>query len=152
MFQIATCKALHPFLKTSPKTSKGFSLFKRILKALPKDGGKDKESQSAPQLDGVEEQELRKLLLEATSAAPQPLRQFRLLIIGKMGCGKTTILSKVSTKITSKALENNKFVPGVWWEYGKSDPSFMKLRSYFLFLFLGRSPQSWHGRCNYPQF
>ena len=102
LFQLATREALHPRPKPSPKTLKGFNPFKGILKASSKGWEVDVESESAPQLDDVEEQELKKLLLAATSAAPQPLRKFRLLIIGKTGYGKTTILSKVNTRIISR--------------------------------------------------
>ena len=102
LFQLATREALLPRPKPSPKTLKGFNPFKGILKASSKGWEADVESESAPQLDDIEEQELKKLLLAATSAAPKPLRKFRLLIIGKTGCGKTTILNKVNTRIISR--------------------------------------------------
>jgi Ras family protein A len=103
VFLHATREALRPRPEPSHKPSKVLKSFKELLKAPLKDGERDVKSESAPQLDDVEEQELKKLLLAATSAAPQPLRKFRLLIIGKTGCGKTTILSKVNTRVTSRA-------------------------------------------------
>ena len=102
VFQHATHEALRPLPKPSHPL-KGFKPFKGLLKGPLKGGETDVKSESAPQLDDVEEQELKKLLLAATSAAPQPLRKFRLLIIGKTGCGKTTILSKVNTRVISRA-------------------------------------------------
>jgi len=52
---------------------KGFNPFKGILKTPSKGQEVEVESESTPQLDDVEEQELKKLLLAATSAAPQSL-------------------------------------------------------------------------------
>ena len=103
VFEHATREALRPRAKPSHKPSKGFKSFQRLLEASLKGGVTDMKSESAPQLDDVEEQEMKQLLLAATSAAPQPLRKFRLLIIGKTGCGKTTILSKVNTRVISRA-------------------------------------------------
>lgn len=97
VFQLATRETLRPRRRpVKPvKPSKGFTLFKGLLKTGPKAIEHDTESQSAPPLDAAEEKELRRLLIAATAAAPQALTKFRLLIIGKTGCGKTTILSKV---------------------------------------------------------
>jgi len=100
LFQIATREALHPRPKPL-KLSKGFNLFKGQFKTAPKNVEQDTESQSAPPLDAAEEEEMKRLLIAATAAAPQTLTKFRLLIIGKMGCGKTTILSKVHTPLFS---------------------------------------------------
>jgi predicted ATPase with chaperone activity len=94
LFQIATREALRPQLNLF-KPSKGFNLFKGRFNTPRKDIDQVTESQSVPPLDAAEEKELKGLLIAATAAAPQALTQFRLLIIGKTGCGKTTILSKV---------------------------------------------------------
>ena len=96
LFQIATREALA--LRPRPKflkLSKGFNLFKGRFTSALKDIEQDSESQSAPPLVAVEEKELKRLLIAATAAAPKALTKFRLLIIGKTGCGKTTILNKV---------------------------------------------------------
>jgi Ras family protein A len=93
LFQIATREALRPRLK--PLKPSKFNLFKGLFETAVKDIDQDTESQSAPPLDAAEEEELKGLLIAATAAAPQALTKFRLLIIGKTGCGKTTILSKV---------------------------------------------------------
>jgi len=91
LFQIATREALSQLKPLKPSK---FNLFKGRFKSAPKD---ITESQSAPPLDAANEKELKRLLIAATAAAPQPLTKFRLLIIGKTGCGKTTILNKVYT-------------------------------------------------------
>ena len=91
-----------PSPETLTENFERFQPFKGILKASSKGWEADVESESAPQLDDIEEQELKKLLLAASSAALQPLRKFRLLIIGETGCGKTTILNKVNTRIISR--------------------------------------------------
>ena len=105
VFVHATREALRISSKPSHKPSKSFKPFKGLLKAPSKGLEEGVESESAPLLDDAEEQKLKKLLLAATSAAPQRLKRFRLLIIGKTGCGKTTILSKVNTRvISSRAL------------------------------------------------
>ena len=92
MFQIATREALRPRPKRSPKR---FDKLKGLLKPSSKNE-EDMESEKAPRLDASEEQELKRLLAAAVAVAPPPLEKFRLLIIGKTGCGKTTILYKVS--------------------------------------------------------
>ena len=116
MFQIATREALH----LPPKLpSKGFS---KLIKGLLKSSSKNEEdvnSESAPQLDASEEQELKKLLVAAVAAAPPPLEKFRLLIIGKTGCGKTTILNKVSTSnqllhLMKPLTFRSRSVAGIW--------------------------------------
>jgi len=94
VFQHATRAALIPRPKPPPKG------FNKLIKGLLKSSSKNEEdvdSESAPQLDASEERELKRLLLAAVAVAPPPLEKFRLLIIGKTGCGKTTILNKVST-------------------------------------------------------
>ena len=115
LFQLATREALRPRLKPP---SKRFDRLKGILKALS-ENKEDVDSESAPQLDASEEQELKRLLAAAVAVAPPPLEKFRLLIIGKTGCGKTTILYKVS--ISNKLLHRMKplttrsrFVVGIW--------------------------------------
>ena len=92
MFQIATREALRPRPKPPPKR---FDKLKGLLKASK--NKEDVDSEAAPQLDNSEEQELKTLLVAAVAVAPPPLEKFRLLIIGKTGCGKTTILYKVGT-------------------------------------------------------
>ena len=113
MFQIATREALHP---RSKPPAKGFDKLKGLYKSSK---NKDVDSESAPQLDPSEEQELKKLLEAAVAVAPPPLEKFRLLIIGKTGCGKTTILSKVSTSNQLLHLMNpltfrSRCVAGIW--------------------------------------
>ena len=98
MFQIAAREALRSLPKPPPKR---FDKLKGLLKSSSKN--EDVDSQSAPRLDASEEQELKRLLAEAVAVAPPPLEKFRLLIIGKTGCGKTTILNKVS--ISNKRLQ-----------------------------------------------
>ena len=92
MFQIATREALRPRPKPP---SKRFDKLMGLLKSSSKNE-EDLESEKAPQLDASEEQELKRLLVAAVAVAPPPLEKFRLLIIGKTGCGKTTILCKVN--------------------------------------------------------
>ena len=91
MFQIAARRALRPRPKPPPK---GFNKLKGLLKSSK--NKEDVDSETAPQLDASEEQELKRLLAAAIAVAPPRLEKFRLLIIGKTGCGKTTILNKVS--------------------------------------------------------
>ena len=98
VFQSATRQALRSLPKPPPKR---FDKLKGLLKSSSKN--EDVDSQSAPRLDASEEQELKRLLAEAVAVAPPPLEKFRLLIIGKTGCGKTTILNKVS--ISNKRLQ-----------------------------------------------
>ena len=74
MFEHATREALRRRPKPSHKPSKAFNPFQGLLKASLKGGVTDMKSESAPQLDDVEEQEMKQLLLAATSAAPPPLR------------------------------------------------------------------------------
>ena len=94
VFQIATREALRPRPKP-PQPPKRFDKLKGLLKSSS-ENEEDVDSQSAPRLDASEEQELKRFLAEAVAVAPPPLEKFRLLIIGKTGCGKTTILNKVS--------------------------------------------------------
>ena len=93
MFEIATRETLSHRPKLPPQTR--FNKLKGLLKSSKNE--KDVDSESAPQLDPSEEQELKRLLVAAVAVASPPLEKFRLLIIGKTGCGKTTILNKVST-------------------------------------------------------
>jgi flagellar biosynthesis GTPase FlhF len=93
VFQIATREALR---RPKPPPNGFNKLIKGLLKSSSKNG-EDVDSESAPQLDTSEEQELKRLLVTAVAVAAPPLEKFRLLIIGKTGCGKTTILNKVST-------------------------------------------------------
>jgi len=115
VFQIATREALRPRLKPPPK---GFNkLIKGLLK--PSKNEEDVDSESAPQLDSSEEQELKRLLVAAISVAPPRLEKFRLLIIGKTGCGKTTILNKVSTSnkllhLMKPLTSRSRCVAGIW--------------------------------------
>ena len=114
LFQIATREALRPRPKPPPK---GFNKLKGLLK--PSKIEEDVDSESAPQLDTFKEQELRRLLVAAVAVAPLPLEKFRLLIIGKTGCGKTTILDKVSTSNQLLHLMNpltfrSRCVAGIW--------------------------------------
>jgi hypothetical protein len=60
--------------------------------------------------------ELEKFL--ASSTAPKSLNRFRLLIIGKSGCGKTTILSKVIFIICVFG-KDPQSIAGMRREYGK---------------------------------
>ena len=113
MFQIATHEALHPRLKPP---SKGFDKLKGLLKSSKNE---DVGSESAPQLDASEDQELKKLLEAAIAVASPPLEKFRLLIIGKTGCGKTTILYKVSTSnqllhLVKPLTFRSRCVAGIW--------------------------------------
>jgi Ras family protein A len=116
VFQIATRKALRPHPKPRPKR------FNKLIKGLLKSSSKNEEdvdSESAPQLGASEEQELKKLLVAAVAVAPPPLEKFRLLIIGKMGRGKTTILYKVSTSnqllhLTKPLTFRSRCVAGIW--------------------------------------
>ena len=82
---------MRPRPKPPPK---GFNKLKGLLKSSKNED--DVDSEKAPQLGASEEQELKRLLAAAIAIAPPPLEKFRLLIIGKTGCGKTTILYKVS--------------------------------------------------------
>ena len=114
MFQIATRQALRPRPKPPPK---GFNKLKGLLKSSKNE--QDVDSERAPQLDASEEQELKRLLVAAVAVAPPPLEKFRLLIIGKTGCGKTTILYKVS--ISNQVLHlikpltfRSRCVAGIW--------------------------------------
>ena len=114
MFQIATREALRPRPKPPPK---GFNKLKGLLKSSKNE--EDVDSEKAPQLDASEEHELKRLLAAAVAIAPPPLEKFRLLIIGKTGCGKTTILCKVS--ISNQLLHvmkpltfRSRHVAGIW--------------------------------------
>ena len=114
MFQIAARQALRPRPKPPPK---GFNKFKGLLKSSKNEG--DVDSEKAAQLDASEEQELKRLLAAAVAIAPPPLEKFRLLIIGKTGRGKTTILYKVS--ISNQVLHlikpltfRSRCVAGIW--------------------------------------
>jgi Ras family protein A len=92
VFQWATREALRP-RKKLPKPS-GFQAIKRVFKSAPK-------SKPAADLEKTPEDisaadalvKLEKLVVD--SDGPTSLKTIRLLIIGKTGCGKTTILSKV---------------------------------------------------------
>jgi len=116
VFQIATREALRPRPKPPPKG------FNKLIRGLLKSSSKNEEdvdSESAPQLDASEEQELKKLLVAAVAVAPPRLEKYRLLIIGKTGCGKTTILDKVSTSIQLLHLMKlltfrSRCVVGIW--------------------------------------
>ena len=115
VFQFATREALRPRPKPPPKR---FDKLKGLLKSSSKNE-EDVESEKAPQLDASEEQELKRLLVAAVAVAPPPLEKFRLLIIGKTGCGKTTILYKVS--ISNQRLQlmrpltfRSRCVAGIW--------------------------------------
>ena len=116
VFQTATREALHLPPKLPPK---GFS---KVIKGLLKSSSKNEQDvnyESAPQLDASEEQELKKLLVAAVAAAPPPLEKFRLLIIGRTGCGKTTILNKVSTSnqllhLMKPLTFRSRSVAGIW--------------------------------------
>ena len=99
VFQSATRQALRSLPKPPPKR---FDKLKGLLKSSSKNE-EDVDSQSAPRLDASEEQELKRLLAEAVAVTSPLLEKFRLLIIGKTGCGKTTILNKVS--ISNKRLQ-----------------------------------------------
>jgi Ras family protein A len=92
VFQIATREALSYRPKYPPKGLN--KLIKGLFNSLKNED--DVDSESAPQLGASEEQESKKLLVAPVAVAPPPLEKFRLLIIGKKGCGKTTILYKVS--------------------------------------------------------
>ena len=116
MFQIATREALRPRPKP-PQPPKRFDKLKGLLKSSSKN--EEMDSEKAPQLDASEEQELKRLLVAAVAVAPPPLEKFRLLIIGKTGCGKTTILYKVS--ISNQLLHvmkpltfRSRHVAGIW--------------------------------------
>jgi Ras family protein A len=116
VFQIATREALRPRPKPPPKR------FNKLIKGLLKSSSKNEEdvdSESAPQIDASEEQELKRLLVAAVAVAPPPLEKFRLLIIGKTGCGKTTILYKVSTSnqllhLMKPLTFRSRCVAGIW--------------------------------------
>ena len=115
VFQIATREALRPRPKPP---SKRFDKLKGLLKSSSKNE-EDVDSEKAPQLDASEEQELNRLLVAAVAVAPPPLEKFRLLIIGKTGCGKTTIIYKVS--ISNQLLHvmkpltfRSRHVAGIW--------------------------------------
>ena len=113
VFQIATREALRPRPKPPPK---GFKKLKGLLKSFKNEP--DVDSEKAPQLDASEEQELKRLLAAAVAVAPPPLEKFRMLIIGKTGCGKTTILYKVSISNQVlhliKPLTLCRCVAGIW--------------------------------------
>jgi len=67
VFQIATREALRPRPKPPPK---GFNkLIKEVIKPPPKNE-EDVDSESAPQLDTSEEQELKRLLVAAVAVPP----------------------------------------------------------------------------------
>ena len=115
MFQIAAREALRSRRKRLQKR------FNKLTKELLKSSSKneDVDSESAPQLDASEEQELERLLVAAVAVAPPPLEKFRLLIIGKTGCGKTTILNKVSTlsklsHLMKPLTSRSRCVAGIW--------------------------------------
>ena len=115
MFQIATREALRPRPKP-PQPPKRFDKLKGLLKSSLKN--EEVDSEKAPQLDASEEQELKRLLAAAVAVAPPPLEKFRMLIIGKTGCGKTTILYKVSISNQVlhliKPLTLCRCVAGIW--------------------------------------
>ena len=113
VFQIATREALRPSPKPPPK---GFNKLKGLLKSSK--NKEDVDSESA-QIDISEEQELKRLLAAAIAVAPPPLKKFRLLIIGKRGCGKTTILDKVCTSnqllyLARPLTFRSRCVAGIW--------------------------------------
>ena len=115
VFQAATREALRPRLKSPPKR---FDKLKGLLQSSSKNE-EDVDSEKAPQLGASEEQELQRLLAAAVAVAPPPLEKFRLLIIGKTGCGKTTILYKVSISIERLQLMKpltfrSRCVAGIW--------------------------------------
>ena len=84
MFQIAAREAMRSRRKRLQKR------FNKLTKELLRSSSKneDVDSESAPQLDASEEQELERLLVAAVAVAPPPLEKFRLLIIGKPGAAK----------------------------------------------------------------
>jgi hypothetical protein len=91
VFQYATRAALSGQPKQDQDTffitpSKGMKAVKQFFKPAPK----SKVTAISSSADMIE---LEKFL--ASSAAPKSLNKFRLLIIGKSGCGKTTIRCKV---------------------------------------------------------
>jgi Ras family protein A len=97
VFQIATREALRPHPKPPPKG------FNKLVKGLLKSSSKNEEdvdSESAPQLDASEEQELKKLLVAAVAVAPPPLEKFRLLIIGKRGAARPQFCIKLALQTT----------------------------------------------------
>jgi GTPase SAR1 family protein len=94
VFQYATREALRPRPKRPSKT-------RMAIKQLFKSGSKSKSS-VRPETEQVTpltiSSDAAKIQLEnfvANSSAPKALKTFRLLIVGKTGCGKTTILTKV---------------------------------------------------------
>ena len=102
VFQYAARAALLTQLKrdlepswTAP--SKGMKAIKQLFKPAPKSKplALQEKGKIAPVAISfaAAKVELEKFL--ASSTTPKSLKIFRLLIIGKTGCGKTTILSKV---------------------------------------------------------
>jgi hypothetical protein len=109
VFQYATRAAL--LVPRQPdRPTKGFKAIRHLFKSAPKSLYPSAMSSADAKA------ELEKFL--ASSAAPDSFKFFRLLIIGKTGCGKTTILGKVIFIICAcrKAAQ---FVTGMRRKYGK---------------------------------
>jgi Ras family protein A len=95
VFAWAAHEALHS-LRKLPKTTgpSGFQAIKQVFKAAPKSKPLT-DLEKAPEDDSAAEALVKLEKLVADSDGPASLKTIRLLIIGKTGCGKTTILSKV---------------------------------------------------------
>lgn len=94
VFQYATREALRPRPKPPSKTRIAFKqLFKPGSK--PKSSAQPETQQITPLTISSDAAKAELENFVANSSAPKALKTFRLLIVGKTGCGKTTILTKV---------------------------------------------------------
>ncbi|KAE9410726.1 ras-domain-containing protein [Gymnopus androsaceus JB14] len=96
VFLHATRAALQSGVQPKPLKLAGIKGLFGLFENKPKDSEKDSNPVlEHPVISSKEaEKEITRYL--ASAPVPQNLRIFRILIIGKTGCGKTTILSKVS--------------------------------------------------------
>jgi Ras homolog gene family, member A len=124
VFQYATREALRRRPTPRPKSPRPPSKTMIAFKQLFKPGSKSK-SPAQPETQQIApltiSSDAAKAELEnfvVNSSAPKALKTFRLLIVGKTGCGKTTILTKV-TPILYIFRKCAKSVTGMWREHGK---------------------------------
>jgi hypothetical protein len=95
VFLFATRAALRPRHKPIKPPSKTMMALKQIFKPGSKSWMQPEMQQFAPLTISSVAAKAELENFVANSSAPKSLQTFRLLIVGKTGCGKTTILTKV---------------------------------------------------------